>query len=192
RGMRIIAPIPIVVHLFAYLAVAGKPYYAAVMVGTTACMVFTVLPLLIMLGGPTLRQLPAWQRKHFFTVWIGHLVAMAVMLLVVVLAAWGNKPETLLMVYPLWAASAAMSFLAHATEAGMYYMVAAIIFGVAILMAFTPYAAPLELAFFMTANMTVQAIYLGNLTQEPAGAGGALRVASATTIKSDGEQRALA
>jgi eukaryotic-like serine/threonine-protein kinase len=184
RGMRIIAPIPLVVHLFAFLAFVGKPYYAVAMVTTTACMVFTVLPMLILFGGPTLRQLPAWQRKHFITVWIGHLVALAVMLLAVVLAARGNKPETLLMVYPIWAASAAMSFLAHATEAGMYYMVAAIIFAIAILMAFTPYAAPLELAFFMTANMTVQAIYLGKLTQDPGSAGAVLPVASATTIKS--------
>src|SRR4030095_522334 len=113
----------------------------------------------------------------FITVWIGHLVALAVMLLAVVLAARGNKPETLLMVYPIWAASAAMSFLAHATEAGMYYMVAAIIFAIAILMAFTPFAAPLELVFFMTANITVQAIYLGKLTQDPGSPGAVLAVA---------------
>lgn len=116
-------------------------------------------------GTLTLKHVPNWQRRHFMTVWIGHMIAMAVILLVVLVATPRNKPEMLLMVYPLWATTAAMSFLAHATEAGMYYMVGAILFSVAILMAFTPMWAPLEVAFFMTANMATQALYLRNLTR---------------------------
>jgi hypothetical protein len=88
-------------------------------------------------------------------------------LLVVVVATPRDKPQTLLMVYPLWATTTALSFLAHATEAGMYYVVGAVLFGVAVLMALTPQWAPLEVAFFMSANMTIQALYLRKLTQQP-------------------------
>jgi len=91
----------------------------------------------------------------------------------------------LLMVYPLWATTAAMSFLAHATEAGMYYMVGGVLFCVAILMAFTPMWAPLEVAFFMTANMATQALYLRRLTREPPAGSRARSLATATTFRSE-------
>jgi eukaryotic-like serine/threonine-protein kinase len=179
------APVPLVVHLTAYALFAAKSYYPVAMVATTTCMLFTLLPALLMSGMPTLRHLAAWQRRHFMTVWIGHLVAMAVVLLVVLLAIPRDQPQMLLMVYPLWAATAAMSFLAHATEAGMYYMVGGVLFCVSILMALTPTWAPLEVAFFMTANMTTQALYLRKLTREtPFTPHTRALVAAATTVKS--------
>ena len=119
------------------------------------------------------------------TVWIGHMIAMAVVLLVVIVATPRDKPEMLLMVYPLWATTAAMSFLAHATEAGMYYMVGGILFCVAILMALTPTWAPLEVAFFMTANMATQALYLRNLTRPAPIQSSPILAATATTIRSE-------
>lgn len=164
--MLLFAPVPLLVHLVAYAIFRGQTYYPTAMVATTACLLFTLVPALIITGTATLRDLPAWQKRHFMTVWIGHMVAMLVILLVVYWGTPRDQPERLLMVYPLWAATAAMSFLSHATEAGMYYMVGAILFCVAILMAVTPSWAPLEVAFFMTANMTSQALYLRNLTGE--------------------------
>ncbi len=159
------APAPLILHLLAFAAVANKPFYAAAMVTTTACMFYTLLPALIITGTPTLYGLPSWQKRHFMTVWIGQMTAIAVILLVVAIFTPRERPEMLLMVYPLLAVTAAMSFLAHATEAGMYYMVAGVLFGVAVLTALTPYWAPLEVAFFMTANMTFQALYLRRLTR---------------------------
>jgi hypothetical protein len=129
-----------------------------------------------------LSNIPAWQRKHFTTMWVGHVVSMAVMLLVVAVSIPPSRPDLLLMVYSLWAAAAAMNFLAHATEAGIYYMVAAMAFCLSILMAITPYWAPLEVAVFMSANMAVQALYLRKHTQQPA-AGTPVGVNSATTIE---------
>src|SRR4029079_5264807 len=107
-------------------------------------------------GTATLRDLPNWQKRHFMTVWIGHMFASVVVLLVVCIAAGQSRANLLLFVYPLWATIAAMSFLAHATEAGLYYIVSSILFCVAILMAFTPRWAPLEVAFFMSGNMLTQ------------------------------------
>jgi serine/threonine protein kinase len=183
------APIPLSVHLIAYGIFADKSYYATAMVATTSGVLFTVLPALLMSGVPTMRLVPAWQRKHFLTVWLGHMIAMAVILLAVVLQTPRGNPRALLMVYPLWAATAASSFLAHATEAGMYYMVAAVLFGVALLMALTPSWAPLELAFFMSANMTAQALYLRKLTQPAATETNRIALAGATTVESDGPRR---
>ena len=51
----------------------------------------------------------------------------------------------------------------------MYYMVGGVLFCVSILMALTPTWAPLEVAFFMSANMFSQAIYLRSLTKQPLG-----------------------
>jgi hypothetical protein len=163
--MLLFAPIPLIVHLIAFAVFAGRPYYATGMVITTACMFYTLLPALIITGTPTLSGLPSWQKRHFMTVWIGQLVAIGVILLVLALFVPRDRPDLLLMAYPLLATTAATSFLAHATEAGMYYMVGAILFCVAILTALTPHWAPLEVAFFMTANMTSQALYLRRLTK---------------------------
>jgi eukaryotic-like serine/threonine-protein kinase len=164
--MLVFSPLPLVVHLIAYAIFVRKPYYATAMVATTACMLFTLVPALIITGTATLRNLPAWQKRHFMTVWIGQMIAMLVILFAVYVATPRERPEMLLMVYPLWATTAAMSFLAHATEAGMYYMVGAVLFCVALLMALTPSWAPLEVAFFMTANLTSQALYLRSLTRD--------------------------
>src|SRR5262249_13161785 len=96
-----------------------------------------------------------------------------------------SRPELLLMVYPLWATVAAMSFLAHATEAGMYYVVAGVLFCVAILMALTPTWAPLEVAFFMSGNMTMQALYLRRLSEETRLKSPIVPAAGSTTVKSE-------
>jgi eukaryotic-like serine/threonine-protein kinase len=166
--MVLVAPIPVTVHGLAYLLLAGRPYYAQGMVATTATMVFILVPLLLITGTPTLRLVPAWQRKHFVTIWCGHMAAMATTLLVVFVSVPPEDPQLLLIVYPLWASIAAMSFLAHATEAGIYYMVGGLLFLVAIVMALALHWAPLIVACVMTANMAVQAYYLRQRSVEPA------------------------
>lgn len=184
--MLMFAPVPLIVHITAFCFFVNKPYYPSAMVLTTTCMLFSLVPALIITGTPTLRHLPTWQKRHFMTVWIGHMVAMAVVLFVVMLATPRDQPQMLLIVYPLFAVTAAISFLAHATEAGMYYMVGAVLFCVAILMALTPTWAPLEVAFFMTANMLSQALYLRGLTKHaPADAGKLINRALESTVKSE-------
>ena len=54
---------------------------------------------------------------------------------------------------------------------------------VAILMALTPMWAPLEVAFFMTANMTIQSLYLRRLTKQPPPSPSQLLATGATTVK---------
>jgi eukaryotic-like serine/threonine-protein kinase len=182
--MMIVAPIPLTLHIVAYLLFAGRPHYALGMIATTTTMIVTILPTLLLFGVPTFRLLPAWQWKHFVTVWLGHLAAtLLALFIVLVFAPLGNR-ELILMVYPLWATIAGLSFLAHATEAGIYYMIGGVLFACAILMALTPYWAPLEVAFLMTTNMTFQAIYLRRLSVEPPPPG-PLGAHAATTIKSD-------
>lgn len=184
NGMLGFAPVPIVVHLVAFALFHGRSYYPLAMTLTTAGMVFTMLPLLLVFGRPTLRLLPAWQRRHFITVWIGHMIAMGMMLLAVVVSVPADRPEVLLMVYSLWAATAGLSFLAHATEAGMYYMIAAVLFCMSALLAITPYYAPLEVAALMSINLTAQGLYLRSLTREPPGEGqNRLGVHATTTIR---------
>jgi len=179
--MLLFAPFPLVIHVAAYALLSGKPYFPAAIVATTATMLFILLPLAM--GLPTLRMIPNWQRNHFVTVWISHLIAMAVLLVVVLVSMPRDRPELLLMVYPLWAASAAIAFLAHATEAGVYYLVGAVIFGVAILMALTPIWAPLEIGLIMTVNLAAQALYLKRQGSNP-GSESQRQTPYATTSKS--------
>lgn len=176
------SPIPLTLHLVALAFLYGKPYYATGMITTTSIMLFTLMPLLIRVGLPSLRLIPTWQRKHFLTTWIGHTIAMAVLLVAVLIAVPSAEPEQRLMIYSIWAATAALSFLSHAVEAGFYYVVSGVMFAMSIVLALTPTWAPLEVAFFMTCNMLVQAIYLRRRSTEPAhSSGSSFAIAAATT-----------
>ncbi len=62
--MLFFAPMPLIVHITAYCIFANKSYYPLAMVLTTACLLFTMLPALIITGTPTLRNLPTWQKRH--------------------------------------------------------------------------------------------------------------------------------
>jgi eukaryotic-like serine/threonine-protein kinase len=179
-----LGPAPLIVHLLAYFMLAGTPLYPAGMVATTMGTIFVLLPALTWGGTPTIQNVPAWQRKHFVTIWIGHVVAMSVLLLVIWLTVARTDSSQLLLVYALWATTAAMSFLSHATEAGIYYMIAALAFGMSIVMALTPTWAPLEVACFMTANLTAQALYLRRQSRPlPREDGLLLGTAAETTVK---------
>jgi hypothetical protein len=187
--MLCVAPVPLVVHGLAFAVFAGRPSYPVAMVATTTAMVFVMIPLLLIWGMPTLRDVPAWQRRHFLTTWIGHLLAVGVVLAVVVISVPSDRPELLLMVYSLWAITAGLSFLAHATEAGMYYVITAIMFCVSVLFALTPYYAPLEVAVLMSANMAAQGLYMSRLGIESEAKGDRFVVHSQTTIRT-GEREA--
>jgi hypothetical protein len=110
------------------------------------------------------------------------MVSMLVILFAVWYAAGQDDPGKLLLVYPLWATTAAMSFLAHATEAGIYLIVAALAFGMSVLMALTPSWAPLEVALFMSANMTAQGLYLRRQSRRTGAEKAGPIGAAATTI----------
>jgi hypothetical protein len=180
----VFAPVPLVLHAIAYAIFRNKPYYPLAMVLTTATMVFTLLPLLVAYSGQTLRDLPAWQRRHFLTMRIGNVLAMAVTLVIVLLSVPANSTYVL-MIYPIWAIVAAISFLAHATEAGMYYLVGVLLCVAAVIMALTPIWAPLEVAVFMTVNAAAQAIYLRRLSsQQPESANGRIGAAH-TTVRTN-------
>jgi eukaryotic-like serine/threonine-protein kinase len=181
--MLCVTPIPLTLHLAAFAYFYKSPHYASGMIATTSVMLFTLVPLLMSLGMPSLRLIPTWQRKHFFTTWIGHTVAMAVLLAAVLIAIPADQPEQRLMIYSIWAAAAALSFLSHAVEAGFYYVVAGIMFCMSIVLAFTPTWAPLEVACLMTLNMGLQGLLLRRVSNEP-GYELATRekIAAATTI----------
>ena len=183
------APFPLVVHLVAHFIFVGRPYYPLAMVLTTGSMVLTLLPVVMVLSVHTLRDWPAWQRRHFITMraanWLGLLLALGIVLVSVPL----DSPYVL-MVYPIWATISAMCFLAHATEVGMYFLVGAYLSAAAVIMALTPAWAPLEVAVFITINAIGQGIYLRRLSrqgQEDSQSG--LRLHGATTIRTKVDER---
>jgi serine/threonine protein kinase len=183
------SPLPLTVHLVAFAFFYGKPYYATGMIATSSVMLFTLPPLLIRFSSPSLRLIPTWQRKHFLTTWLGHTVAMAVLLAVVLIAVPADHPEQRLMVYSIWAAAAALSFLSHAVEAGFYYVISGVLFAFAIVLALTPTWAPLEIALFMTGNMLLQGTFLRRSAEPSHWIGSATSIAAATTQVSQPNER---
>ncbi len=183
KWMLVFCPLPLATHVIAFAALQGTPYYANGMIATTSIMLFVMLPLLIFVGTPTLRLIPSWQRKHFLTTWIGHAICMAILLAAVLIAVPTDQPDLRLMIYSVWGGAAGLSFLSHAVEAGFYYVIASVMFCLAIVFALTPYWAPLEVSFFMTFNMMLQGIYLHRQTSDGAHpATSVAQIAAATTV----------
>jgi serine/threonine protein kinase len=177
------APFPLTLHLLAFAVFWGSPYYPFAMVMTTFALLCVMMPLLIGLGTPSLRLIPTWQRKHFLTTWIAHLISMGVVLGAVLIAVPADRPQQILMVYSLWVIAAALSFLAHAAEAGVYYVIGGAMFVMSFVFALTPTWAPLEVVFLMTANMTFQGFYLrGRSTDNVVATATQERVAAASTV----------
>jgi serine/threonine-protein kinase len=164
--MLCLTPIPLTLHLIAFAFVHNTPHYAVGMIATTSAMLVTTVPIFIWMGTTSLREIPTWQRKHFYTTWVGHTIAIAVVLAAVLIAVPADQPKQRLMVYSLWAATAGLSFLSHAVEAGFYYVVAGMMFVMSIVMALTPMWAPLEVAFLMTLNMGLQGFFLRRASSE--------------------------
>ena len=177
------SPLPLVVHVVAYFVFRNWSYYPLAMVLTTATLVLTLLPVVIAASVHTLKDWPAWQRRHFITMrianWFGLLLALAIVLVSV-------PPDSpyVLMVYPVWATISAMCFLAHATEVGMYFLVGAFLCLAAIIMALTPAWAPLEVALFITLNAIGQGLYLRRLSRQGTeGSQNRLELPSSRTMK---------
>jgi serine/threonine protein kinase len=181
--MLCISPIPLTLHLIAFAFLYNSPHYALGMIATTSFMLFITVPLIFGMSSASLRLIPSWQRKHFYTTWVGHMLAVAIILAVVLVAIPADQPNLRLMIYSIWAVTAGLSFLSHAVEAGFYYVVAGIMFCMSIVLALTPLWAPLEVAFLMTLNMGVQGIMLrrasSESTYDPAARE---KIAAATTI----------
>jgi hypothetical protein len=108
---------------------------------------------------------------------------MGVVLGAVLIAVPGDRPQQILMVYSLWVIAAALSFLAHAAEAGVYYVIGGAMFVMSFVFALTPTWAPLEVGFLMTANMAFQGFYLrGRSTETVVATASQERVAAASTV----------
>jgi hypothetical protein len=159
------SPLPLVVHLVAHFVFRQQPYYPLAMVLTTSTLVLTLLPVVIYMSAYSLKDWPAWQRRHFITMrtanWFGLVLALAIVLVSVPL----DSPY-IVMVYPIWATISAMCFLAHATEVGMYFVVGVFLCMAAVIMALTPAWAPLEVAAFITINAIGQGLYLRRLSRQ--------------------------
>ncbi len=176
------SPLPLIVHVIAYFVFRDKSYYPLAMVLTTGLLVLTLLPVVIVMSAHTLRDLPAWQRRHFITMRVANFFGLLLALAIVLVSVPAHSMYVL-MVYPIWAIVSAMCFVAHATEAGMYFVVGVFLCVAAVIMVLTPTWAPLEVAVFMSANALAQAIYLRRLSNQPAETASGPIGSAPTTVK---------
>jgi hypothetical protein len=103
--------------------------------------------------GSMLRRISPQQRRMWWAIWSGHIPAI----LLTPVVCWQSGVDNLLVVYPLWAIIAAITFMSMANLAGFMFVTGTFLFLLSLLMSLLLPYAPLMLGAVMSANM----LYLG-------------------------------
>jgi serine/threonine-protein kinase len=154
------APLPFLAHLLVFLLFRRGPYYPAAEMAVTMGLLVVMLTLIFWGHRATLRLVGSFQRRHLWSVWTSHMIGLWLILMVSLRMAATDRPSDLLFVYPLWAILAGTTFFALASNAGLFYGIGLICFGVAIVMTLEPFWAPLEVGLLMTFNLTALGLFL--------------------------------
>ncbi|MCI0683348.1 MAG: serine/threonine protein kinase [Gemmataceae bacterium] len=158
-----LSPLPIAVHLLAFLVCRDWPQYAALMIGATVLTVTIMVSFILSGNRALMRQMPRVQRRHLTTVLIGNLLGCFMMLAVVLLTARVEQPEDLFMVYPIWVVMTGISMFALASQAGWHYISGLVFWGTALAMALFPRWAPLMVGLLASSNLLWQGLHLRRL-----------------------------
>jgi hypothetical protein len=141
------------------------------MIGAIAVLVIAVT--IVVLGHSFIGNVraPGEQRRHALAVWAGHLIGFALIPCAVLLVRPYREPADVLILYPLWVILAGTTFFALAANAGVFYLIGTGCFLLALVMAWEPSLAPLEVGLLMTVNLTVQGVFLRRLRRKGEQAG---------------------
>jgi serine/threonine protein kinase len=156
----LIAPLPPLLHFGAYALFRDSPHYAVLMTFTTMAVITAVQTVLLAGNWPTLRLVPANQRRHFITVWSTTLVGVYLYWLVAWLALPPDPPELLFLVYPLWALQLAHSYFAFASEGGGFYLTGSAFLVLSVILALVLPWTPLVIGLVMFCNLSIHGLLL--------------------------------
>ncbi|MGE3803060.1 MAG: serine/threonine-protein kinase [Gemmataceae bacterium] len=155
-----LAPLPILTTLVVYLLTWGEPSFPLVVANTTA-VTMALVQLVMLLGNrANMRLVPSRERRQIVTVWVSHTLAGLLLWLIIWYATPADQPGQLLLIFPCWMVLVAMANFGLAAESGIHYVIGATCLFLGVLTVFIPYAAPMLLGLFATANMTFQGLLL--------------------------------
>jgi serine/threonine protein kinase len=160
------APLPLLAHLIVFLLFRQRREFAVIALSVTALTVGLVMAVIFLTNRGAFRLVASDQRRHLISTWLGHMTALALVPFVVVVVAPLRQPNDLLLIYPLWAILAGLTFFAQGVNAGIMYLVGGGCFGLALLTTWEPTWAPVEVGAFMSTNLTVQGLFLRRLGRE--------------------------
>jgi predicted Ser/Thr protein kinase len=151
----LLAPIPAVVAAVATALFAGRPDAPQLML-TIMATAITVTQIALFLGNrKALEALPEYDRQQFKSLHGGLTVAAFVVIGIVWLTAPPDRPDHLLLAFPLWMALNGLTYAAHATDAGVMYVLSAFAFAAALLAAWLLPWSPLINGVFISLNLVL-------------------------------------
>jgi hypothetical protein len=155
-----LSPFALLAQILVRAVWGREPYYPYVALATFLGVIVVSLAIVISVIGVVMREMPAAQRRLHKTVWLNNLVASFLIVFVVASAVRFDRPTDVLVILPLMVIVTATSMVALSALAGVMYVVAAVLYTVAILMTLDLSLAPLEAGALMTGNLLFQGLYL--------------------------------
>ena len=166
RFALLLAPVPALAQAAVALTFLGHPSYPAVAVGVTGVLLVAIQVQLLGANRAMLGTVPGSQRRHVVAVLRGFGVGTFLIFAVVWWTTPADRPERLLLTFPLWMILGGQTLLALATEVGPLYLVAALGFGTAVVAALLPSWGPLLMGLLGTVNLATQGLFLRRLGGE--------------------------
>jgi tRNA A-37 threonylcarbamoyl transferase component Bud32 len=166
RVFLFVSPFPLLIHLAAVLLFHGQTFYVPLMIGTSLATAWGVQTLVFRGIRPRWHFVPDRLRRHALLVWNLNVVAMVVLLLVLWWDCPSDRPDQMLLFYPLAMILVAMTFFSFAAEIGLFHIVGSAALAGAVLEAlFLPWS-PLIIGLFMTLNTCGQGLFYRALARE--------------------------
>jgi hypothetical protein len=160
-----LAPLPFLLQLLLFLVAGWKPYYAAASLGVVLLCV--TICLAAESGSERVRPsgLSAANMRHFWSAHTGFLLGVLMLPLVSYLTTPANTPWDPLIVYPLWAVLAGVSFIYLASLIwGRLYVIGLAMFPVAALMAWRLEWSPVLSGLVHSSVIALSALHLRGIS----------------------------
>jgi serine/threonine-protein kinase len=154
-----LAPLPAVCAVLGTVLFRHRRDFAPIMVGLMVVTIMGMQAALFRGNRLVLQAVPAYQRFRIRAVWTGHAVAVWALLFIVWWNTPPDRPDGLLLVFPLWLAAVAATFYAQAPDVGLLYVLGTTALGLSILAALLLPWAPLIAGLCATSNLTTLGLY---------------------------------
>src|SRR5262249_50822490 len=162
-----LAPVPLVSQAVTFWLAGHTPHYPRAALGVALVCIALVFASILGTHRPTLQAVPSQMRRRVRASWLGLLVGTYAVPLVVWLMTPSDRPEVLLLTFPVWLLIQGVYDCGMASLAGILYVIGTADFVVAIVMALLPAYSPLIGSVLISLSLLLQGLAMRRLGREP-------------------------
>jgi serine/threonine protein kinase len=161
-----IAAIPAMVHFGIVFGLHERPNYPQLALLISMATITTVQSVVLWGARDGLKYVPARLRRHTYVIWNAYSIASGLCLFTVWWNCPADRPDLLLLAYPVMMAMVSVVFFSFAAEIGIFFVAGSVALAATVPMALFPMWSPIGVGLFMTCNITGQGLFFRWLAQQ--------------------------